>query len=78
MVEIPDEWRRLMRSANVFFRCPAATILTGCAAKNGGQHAPRLLNKPAPDFELSALDGGRVKLADLRGKPVLLAFFAHG
>ena len=37
-----------------------------------------LTNKPAPNFELTALDGPKVKLSDFRGKPVLLAFFAYG
>jgi cytochrome c biogenesis protein CcmG/thiol:disulfide interchange protein DsbE len=31
---------------------------------------------PAPGFALPAADGARVSLADLRGKPVVLAFFA--
>jgi peroxiredoxin Q/BCP len=31
--------------------------------------------KPAPDFELPADDGGRVRLSDLRGKPVVLYFY---
>src|SRR5207245_4206477 len=30
----------------------------------------------APDFELRSLDGGRVSLSELRGKPVLLNFWA--
>lgn len=41
-----------------------------------GQAASFLLNHPAPDFELKTLDGQRVRLQDLRGKPVLLSFFA--
>jgi len=28
----------------------------------------------APDFELEDVEGNRVRLSDLRGKPVLLAF----
>jgi thioredoxin-dependent peroxiredoxin len=30
---------------------------------------------PAPDFELATDAGERVKLADLRGKPVVLYFY---
>jgi len=35
-----------------------------------------LLNRPAPDFTLSALDGEPVSLSDYRGRPVLLNFWA--
>lgn len=31
---------------------------------------------PAPDFQLRTLSGEQVRLSDLRGKPVLLAFWA--
>lgn len=41
-----------------------------------GQSGSALLNHPAPDFELKTLDGARIRLQDLRGKPVLLSFFA--
>jgi peroxiredoxin Q/BCP len=29
----------------------------------------------APDFELASESGGRVRLSDLRGKPVVLYFY---
>jgi len=35
-----------------------------------------LLGKPAPDFELVDLDGTRVSLAELKGKPILVNFWA--
>lgn len=31
---------------------------------------------PAPDFEISTIDGGKVKLSSFKGKVVLLAFWA--
>ena len=41
-----------------------------------GQTGSFLVNHPAPDFELKTLDGRRLRLGDLRGKPVLLSFWA--
>lgn len=34
------------------------------------------IGKPAPDFELSTLDGKLVKLSDYKGRPVLINFWA--
>jgi len=33
------------------------------------------VGKPAPDFELTSDSGDRVKLSELRGKPVVLYFY---
>ncbi len=51
---------------------------TGCAGTAERRFIARVKDNPAPDFELTALDGGQVKLSDFRGKPVVLAFWAFG
>lgn len=53
-------------------------VLAGCAGTDSRQFVSQVKNKPAPDFELIALDGAKVRLSDQRGKPVLVAFFAYG
>lgn len=53
------------------------SIILGCSS-DGSRRSSPLKNKPAPDFELTALDGTRVRLSELRGKPVVLAFFGCG
>jgi len=47
-------------------------------AQRSRADAPAILGKstPAPDFTLERLDGGSLKLSDLRGKAVLLNFWA--
>jgi len=47
-------------------------------ARRSGSDAPAILGKttPAPDFTLEKLNGGNLKLSDLRGKAVLLNFWA--
>ena len=56
----------------------AAVTLLGCASPEQRQLDAQWQNRQAPDFELTALDGQKVKLSDYRGMPVVLAFWAHG
>ena len=51
---------------------------TGCAGMAERRFVAGVKDKPAPDFELTTLEGGQVKLRDFRGKPVVLAFWAFG
>ena len=44
--------------------------------KSNAASGGKLLNQPAPDFTLNALDGRPLKLSDYRGKAVLLNFWA--
>jgi peroxiredoxin len=41
-----------------------------------GRERPEWIGRPAPEFTLADLDGRQVSLADLRGKVVLLSFWA--
>ncbi len=41
-----------------------------------GQSGPAKVSSPAPDFTLKLLDGGTVTLSSLRGRPVLINFWA--
>ncbi len=52
--------------------------LAGFAVMTHRSFNTKWKNKPAPDFELSALGGEKVRLSDFRGKPVILAFWAYG
>ena len=48
-------------------------LITGCST--GPDQGPRV-GKPAPDFQFQTADGQSTSLSNLRGKPVLLNFWA--
>jgi len=41
----------------------------------GEEHSVPLVGQPAPEFELPAANGGTVRLADFRGKQVVVLYF---
>ena len=46
-------------------------LVTGCSEPSGAR-----VGEPAPGFKLQNLDGQSISLSDLRGKPVMLNFWA--
>jgi cytochrome c biogenesis protein CcmG/thiol:disulfide interchange protein DsbE len=52
----------------------AAFVLVLGRGPSTGQSAQ--LGRPAPPFSLERLDGGRLSLAELRGRPIVLNFWA--
>ena len=56
----------------------ALAISTGCSGIAERRFVSQIQDKPAPDFELTSLDGQKVRLKDFRGKPVMLSFWAYG
>lgn len=56
-----------------------ASLVWGCGAPRGERPLAELAGearREAPDFTLEALEGGKVRLADLRGKTVVIDFWA--
>ena len=49
-------------------------LITGCGSDSSSSAV--VVGKPAPDFQLLDLDGQTISLSDLKGKPVLLNFWA--
>jgi len=57
----------------------AVTLIVAYRAAGGGGASPeKLVASQAPDFTLSTLGGGQVKLSDFRGEKNVLLFFNEG
>ena len=54
---------------------PVLVMNAGCVMLLESHLAREWKEERAPDFELTALDGERVRLSAVRGKPVILSFF---
>jgi peroxiredoxin len=52
------------------------TVLVACGVAGGAKEAGPTNGERAPNFELTTLEGERLSLASLAGKPVVLNFWA--
>ena len=64
-----NEYNRRLMSRRLGLAC--ALLAAACSAP-----APKAENRPAPAFELPELNGGTLSLASLKGKVVVLDFWA--
>lgn len=71
----PPVWRRLFLPLGVLALLGLLAVGLLRPSAQGGPGTP-LAGKAAPAFTLANLDGGQVSLAGLRGRPVLINFFA--
>jgi hypothetical protein len=78
IITLEDETMRRIVGGAVVLALACMPVASGCAQMKVNKYIASMKGKTAPDFELPALDGGRVRLSDQRGSPVLLAFWAFG
>jgi len=55
---------------------PVAWVMLQGLGRDPREIRSPLVGKPAPEFTLETMDGGRVSLAEYRGRPVLVNFWA--
>lgn len=68
-------WRRLLPPAIAFALVAVLAVALRTPASNNETGGP-LIGKPAPAFTLKTLDGPELSLASLKGRPVVVNFWA--
>ena len=67
---------KIITAVLIIFSAGFGILLSACAGSGAASEYGPEIGKMAPDFTLNGLAGQEVSLSDLRGKPVLLNFWA--
>lgn len=65
-----------MKMHNLLNKGKVAFIIFAFFATAACGRGTSVVGQPAPEFTLDLFDGGQIGISDLRGKPVILYFFA--
>ncbi len=66
---------RVIKVVVALFLLMVVLAAAGCSGGSDGGQAPAL-GRAAPDFQLQNLDGQAISLGELRGRPVIINFWA--
>lgn len=72
----PGQRRLALSTALLAGVAALVAFLSISVAAPADSGASPLIGQPAPEFELQTLEGGRLSLAELRGSPVVVNFWA--
>jgi len=65
----------VIRIVVALFLLMVVLAAAGCSGDSDSGQVPAP-GKPAPDFQLKSLDGQTISLGELRGRPVIINFWA--
>lgn len=75
-MDLQQRTGRILSSLNGLCDLRRFLLMTALLVAVAGCKGKDVTGKPAIDFSLAAIDGGQISYSELKGRPVLLYFFA--